>query len=177
MVLVAVVTAASFLACAAMMGVSEPWAFFSLPTRAWELGVGGLVAFLLRSGARWLRWRHTGLLAWAGLAGIVAIAVTFDEGTVFPGWIAVLPVLATAAMIIGGAAPGDPERHATAGGRADAVPRRDLLLAVSGALAAAGDPAGRDLLRRSPCPWRRAWRWGRWRCRWHGCCTGSWSGP
>ena len=106
MVLVAVVTAASFLACAAMMGVSEPWAFFSLPTRAWELGVGGLVAFLLRSGARWLRWRHTGLLAWAGLAGIVAIAVTFDEGTVFPGWIAVLPVLATAAMIIGGAAPG-----------------------------------------------------------------------
>ena len=112
MVLVAAVTAASFLAGVAMMGISEPWAFFSLPTRAWELGVGGLVAFLLRSGARWLRWRRTGLLAWAGLAGIVAIAVTLDEGTAFPGWIAALPVLATAAMIIGGAAPGN--LHATA---------------------------------------------------------------
>ncbi|MDN5600526.1 MAG: acyltransferase [Brachybacterium sp.] len=112
MVLVAVVTAASLLACVAMMGISQPWAFFSLPTRAWELGVGGLVAFLLRSGARWLRWRHTGLLAWAGLAGIGASALTFAEGTAFPGWIAVLPVLATAAMIIGGAAPGN--LHATA---------------------------------------------------------------
>ena len=69
MVLVAVVTGASFLACILMMGVSEPWAFFSLPTRAWELGVGALVAFLLRSGARWLRWRHTGLLAWDGACG------------------------------------------------------------------------------------------------------------
>ncbi|MGO2558413.1 acyltransferase family protein [Brachybacterium sp.] len=106
MVLIAVVTAASFLACALLMGISQPWTFFSLPTRAWELGAGGLVAFLLRSGARWLSWRHTGLLAWAGLAGLAGIALTFDEATVFPGWIAVLPVLATAAMIIGGAAPG-----------------------------------------------------------------------
>ena len=142
MVLVAAVTAASFLAGVAMMGISEPWAFFSLPTRAWELGVGGLVAFLLRSGARWLQWRRTGLLAWAGLAGIVAIAVTLDEGTAFPGWIAALPVLATAAMIIGGAAPGIPPRHCAAVRAAAAVPRGDLLLAVPGALAAAGDPAG-----------------------------------
>ena len=142
MVLVAAVTAASFLAGVAMMGISEPWAFFSLPTRAWELGVGGLVAFLLRSGARWLRWRRTGLLAWAGLAGIVATALTFDEGTAFPGWIAVLPVLATAAMIIGGAAPGNLHATALLSVRPDAVPRRDLLFAVPGALAAAGDPAG-----------------------------------
>ena len=111
MVLIAVVTTASFLACVAMMGISQPWAFFSLPTRAWELGVGGLVAFLLRSGARWLQWRGTGLLAWAGLAGIAVVALTFDDATVFPGWTALPPVLATAAMIIGGAAPGN--LHAT----------------------------------------------------------------
>ena len=112
MVLVAVLAALSFCAGVVMMGISSPWAFFSLPTRAWELGVGGLVAFLLRSEARWLRRRATGLLAWAGLAGLALIAVTFDAGTVFPGWLAALPVLATAAMIIGGAAPGN--LHATA---------------------------------------------------------------
>ena len=111
MVLVAVVTAASFLACVLMMDVSQPWAFFSLPTRAWELGAGGLVAFLLRSGAPWLQRQGTGLLAWAGLAGLAAVVLTFDDATEFPGAAAALPVLATAAMLIGGAAPGP--LHAT----------------------------------------------------------------
>ena len=103
---VAVLTAASFLACVLLMDVSQPWTFFSLPTRAWELGVGGLVAMLLRSGAAWLHSPRTGLLAWAGLAALLVIALVYDEGTPFPGWTAALPVLATAAMIIGGAAPG-----------------------------------------------------------------------
>src|SRR5699024_8713297 len=104
-------TLVSFLACVVMMDISQPWAFFSLPTRAWELGAGGLVAFLLRSGARWLRSPLTGLLAWAGLAGLAAVVLTFDSATAFPGAVAALPVLATAAMIIGGAAPG--ALHAT----------------------------------------------------------------
>src|SRR5699024_2281209 len=136
----------SFLACVVMMDISQPWAFFSLPTRAWELGAGGLVAFLLRSGARWLRSPLAGLLAWAGLAGLAAVVLTsgagtavpgagwrrprrsrglawaglaglaavvlpFDAASAFPGAVAALPVLATAAMIIGGAAPG--ALHAT----------------------------------------------------------------
>ena len=126
MALVAVVTAASFLAGVAMMDISQPWAFFSLPTRAWELGVGGLVAFLLRSGARWLRSPLTGLLAWAGLAGLAAVVLTFDAATAFPGAVAALPVLATAAMIIGGAAPG--ALHAT---RLLALAPMQLLGAIS----------------------------------------------
>src|SRR5699024_11009425 len=56
--------------------------------------------------ARWLRSPLTGLLAWAGLAGLAAVVLTFDAATAFPGAVAALPVLATAAMIIGGAAPG-----------------------------------------------------------------------
>ena len=107
----AALTAGSFLACVLLMGISQPWTFFSLPTRAWELGAGALVAFGLRSGARWLRAERTGLLAWAGLAGLALVVVTFDEGTAFPGWAAALPVLATAALLIGGAAPG--RFHAT----------------------------------------------------------------
>src|SRR5699024_7979240 len=111
MVLVAGVTLVSFLACVVMMDVSQPWAFFSLPTRAWELGARGLLAFLRRWGARWLRSALTGLVAWAGLAGLAAVVLTFDAATAFPGAVAALPVLASAAMIIGGAAPG--ALHAT----------------------------------------------------------------
>src|SRR5699024_7586088 len=85
MVAIAVLTGASFLACVLWMGISQPWTFFSLPTRAWELGVGGLVAMLLRSGAAWLRSPRTGLLAWVGLAALLVIALVFDEGTPFPG--------------------------------------------------------------------------------------------
>lgn len=52
---VAVLTLASFIACVVWMEISQPWTFFSLPTRAWELGAGALVAFLMRTGARWLQ--------------------------------------------------------------------------------------------------------------------------
>lgn len=110
---VAVLTGCSFVACVLMTTADQPWAFFSLPTRAWELGVGGLVAFLLgsRSGQgastsrapkRWAAVSSL-LLSWAGLAGLAAAGVLFTDGTSFPGFSAALPVLATALLIIGGA--------------------------------------------------------------------------
>lgn len=101
-----VVTFCSFLLCVLWMDVSQPWTFFVLPTRAWELGAGALTAFLLRSGARWIQRPTTGLLAWAGLAGLLAVGLLYDEKTPFPSWTAALPVLATVALIIGGTAPG-----------------------------------------------------------------------
>nr|WP_276547961.1 acyltransferase family protein [Brachybacterium muris] len=122
----AALTAASFLFCVALMDVSQPWTFFSLPTRAWELGAGALVAFTLRSGARWLRSPRTGQLAWAGLAGLALVVLTFDEATAFPGAAAALPVLATAALLIGGAAPGG--LHA---GRLLGLPPLQFLGAIS----------------------------------------------
>ncbi|WP_193105941.1 acyltransferase family protein [Brachybacterium sp. FME24] len=106
LVLVATLTAASFLLCVVGMGISQPWTFFSLPTRAWELGAGALVAFLMRTDARWLRAAGTGVLAWIGLALLVAVGLLYQAETPFPGYTAALPVLATALLIIGGAAPG-----------------------------------------------------------------------
>lgn len=103
--LVAVLVTASFVLCLIMMGLSQPWTFFSLPTRAWELGVGGLVAFLLRSGQRWLAHRWTGALTWFGIVGLLTAAIVFDEQTPFPSFYATLPVFATAIIIIGGGAP------------------------------------------------------------------------
>ncbi|WP_022885758.1 acyltransferase family protein [Glaciibacter superstes] len=99
---VATMVVASFVLCLILTQVLQPWAFFSLPTRAWELGVGGLVAFLLRAAPAWLKAPWTPALAWAGVAGLLGSAVLFSSGTLFPGFNALFPVLATAVIIIGG---------------------------------------------------------------------------
>jgi peptidoglycan/LPS O-acetylase OafA/YrhL len=100
-VVLALLVGGSFAFSVWQLGQSQPWAFFSLPSRAWELGVGGLLAFGLSKGARWVQGAPVALLGWAGLIGILALAATFDETTVFPGVNALLPVLATAALIVG----------------------------------------------------------------------------
>lgn len=99
---VAALVAMSFAACLIVMPVSQPLAFFSLPTRAWELGIGGLVAFLLRSGTGRLGDPLWGVLAWLGAVTLVLVAVVYDAETPFPGYHAAVPVLATALVIIGG---------------------------------------------------------------------------
>ncbi|NVM97836.1 acyltransferase [Arthrobacter sp. SDTb3-6] len=102
--MVAALTLASFVLCVVGMDISQPWTFFSLPTRAWELGVGALVAFVVRSGWAWLKRPSTGLLAWIGLVSLLVIGFSYDSSTPFPGFYAALPVLATALLIVGGGA-------------------------------------------------------------------------
>ncbi|MFF1879595.1 acyltransferase family protein [Leifsonia sp. NPDC058230] len=100
-VLMIVLVVASFAFSVWLLGQSQPWAFFSLPSRAWELGVGGLLAFLLTKGARWVRGPFVAILGWAGLAGLLVLAAVYNDTTVFPGVNALLPVLAAAALIAG----------------------------------------------------------------------------
>lgn len=97
------VVAASF-ACNLLLLESYPaWAFFSLPARAWELGVGALAAYALGCMTHGrLRAPVSRVLLWTGVAGILASFVLLDSSTAFPGWAALLPVLSTAAVVIGG---------------------------------------------------------------------------
>jgi peptidoglycan/LPS O-acetylase OafA/YrhL len=80
----------------------QPYAFFLLPTRAWELAAGAALALAAGSLAR-LPMLARRALTVGGLAGIAAAAVLFDDATMFPGTAAILPVAATAAVIAGGA--------------------------------------------------------------------------
>ncbi len=89
--------AAAFALCIHLTFRSQPWAFFSLPTRAWELGVGGLVAFLLTYRPRVLTSTIAATLGWVGLIGLIASAALFNSATRFPGYWAAVPVLGTAA--------------------------------------------------------------------------------
>jgi peptidoglycan/LPS O-acetylase OafA/YrhL len=79
------------------------WAFFSLPSRAWELAVGGLVAL---TAGRWRRLpSHPAAAAgWTGLALIVLGCIRLGESTAYPGVAALLPVLGTALVLGAGCA-------------------------------------------------------------------------
>ncbi|MFC0002643.1 acyltransferase family protein [Micromonospora siamensis] len=82
---------------------SAPWAYFGMHTRAWELGLGALVALGAARLARLPR-PLAALLTWAGLAAVLVAALRYDESTSFPGTAAALPVLGTVAIIGGGCA-------------------------------------------------------------------------
>ncbi|MET4780656.1 acyltransferase family protein [Glaciihabitans sp. UYNi722] len=100
-VLMALLVVASFGFSVWLLGQSQPWAFFSLPSRAWEFGAGGLLAFALTKGARWVQGVPVAILGWVGLGGLLALAAVYNGSTVFPGVNALLPVAATTALIVG----------------------------------------------------------------------------
>ena len=93
------ITAASLTYSILYEPTSSGEAYFSSFTRAWELGLGGLLVFLPVS-----RLGRSPAAA-LGLAGIGAIALatfTFDASTRFPGVAALLPCLGAAAIIRAG---------------------------------------------------------------------------
>ena len=74
-------------------------AFYSLPTRAWELGIGALLACYGGGGAsRPVRE----VAGWVGVAMIVATVVFYTKDTPFPGVAAIPPCLGAALLIWAG---------------------------------------------------------------------------
>jgi peptidoglycan/LPS O-acetylase OafA/YrhL len=76
-------------------------AYFVTPARAWEFGLGGLLA-LAPAGQRspvLLR----AALSWLGLGAILGAAFAYGPGTPFPGDAALLPVLGALAVMRAGA--------------------------------------------------------------------------
>ena len=99
LVVLALVAAVSFALSLAVTYWAPFVAFFSLPTRAWQLAAGGLVA--LTAG----QWRRLPALpaaftGWAGLALILLACTQFSTDTRYPGIAALLPVLG-AVLVIG----------------------------------------------------------------------------
>ncbi|WP_158548642.1 acyltransferase family protein [Blastococcus sp. TF02A-26] len=77
------------------------WAYFSTATRAWELGVGALVAVAAGRLAR-LSGRTRTPLAWLGLIAVLAGAFVVPEDDGFPAPWALLPVLGAALVVAAG---------------------------------------------------------------------------
>ncbi len=95
---VTLVSVASFALCVVLTQRATPWAFYASPARAWEFGLGAMVAL---GGPRWLRPCHgrRTLLAALGTALVLSAVWMFDRSTAFPGAWALLPATGTALLI------------------------------------------------------------------------------
>ncbi len=107
LVVLALVAAVSFAMSLVITYVMPGIAFFSLPTRAWQLAAGGLVAL---SAAHWRRLAPPAatITGWAGLGVILVACTCLSATTPYPGIAAVLPVLGT--MLVIGAGFATPSR-------------------------------------------------------------------
>ena len=88
-----VITVGSFLLGLIITSVAPIWAFYSLPTRAWELSIGALLAVSPRLQIR------SKIVAIFGLLALIFGTLIFNETTAFPGANALVPVLGTAALL------------------------------------------------------------------------------
>jgi peptidoglycan/LPS O-acetylase OafA/YrhL len=90
---IAIITFISFLFSLFLTARSPIWAFYSLPTRAWELGIGALIL-----------WRPIAIVpqkifGWLFLTVLIFSSFADSANTAFPGWAALPPVLACAGLI------------------------------------------------------------------------------
>jgi peptidoglycan/LPS O-acetylase OafA/YrhL len=102
-VVLAILAALSLTASITETANSPSSAYFSIVTRAWELAVGAMLALALPRVAR-LDRRLALPLSWLGLGCIALAAALFSGSTPYPGDLALLPVLGSAAVIAGGSA-------------------------------------------------------------------------
>lgn len=90
---IAITTLGSLLFSIYLTQVAPIWAFYSLPTRAWELGFGALLLFIPETK------KKIRILPWLGSSGITFASLNFNENTAFPGKNALIPVIATVVLI------------------------------------------------------------------------------
>ena len=90
---IALITLASFTFSLYLTEASPIWAFYSLPTRAWELGIGALLLSIPQ------KYKLSVFYPWAALALILYSTIFYTEKTPFPGTAAIAPVVGTAAAI------------------------------------------------------------------------------
>nr|WP_256371188.1 acyltransferase family protein [Mycobacterium sp. PS03-16] len=98
-VILGLVTVVSFALSLFITYLVPPVAFFSLPTRAWQLAAGGLIALTVT------QWRRmpavpAAVTGWTGLALILLACTWLSSATRYPGIAALLPTLG-AVLVIG----------------------------------------------------------------------------
>lgn len=112
LVVLGLVTVASFAYSVWQTADDPSYAYFVTPTRAWEFGVGALLALVGTSSeaapdAGRRRTRAGGdatkvVLGWLGVAAVVWAGLALSDSTPFPGAVAAVPVFGAAAVIWAG---------------------------------------------------------------------------
>jgi peptidoglycan/LPS O-acetylase OafA/YrhL len=92
------ITILSFLFSLFLTNAAPIWAFYSLPTRAWELGVGALLIFIPNVRLEKRSVSRT-IIVWLSALTLLYGVVRFSDNTPFPGTAALYPIFATALLI------------------------------------------------------------------------------
>jgi peptidoglycan/LPS O-acetylase OafA/YrhL len=103
--LIAVIAAASLVISEVQVRTHPSTAFFLLPSRAWQLLVGSLAAFLVVYSTGYARFIENNRLVTEGLGGIGLIMILwatfwFDDHLPFPGVTALVPTMGTALVLL-----------------------------------------------------------------------------
>jgi peptidoglycan/LPS O-acetylase OafA/YrhL len=77
-------------------------AYFSTWTRAWELSLGALTYLAFDWVQLRLSRRALGVVGWLGLLGVGAAPLVIRPSMMFPGWVALLPTLSCALLLLAG---------------------------------------------------------------------------
>jgi peptidoglycan/LPS O-acetylase OafA/YrhL len=101
-VALAALAAVSFAYCVGLTRVIPSAAFFGSPARAWEFCAGALLSLLP---AAWLA-KHKPVFSVAGIVGLLALlaCAQWTPPAIFPGYVALFPVLGAVAVLAAGAA-------------------------------------------------------------------------
>jgi peptidoglycan/LPS O-acetylase OafA/YrhL len=94
------VAAVSLFLCVWVTAISRDAAFYLIPTRSWELAIGVILAVRQNGRIEITGSRPQSALSIAGILGMTAAVAAFSPAIAFPGYAAIVPVGATAALIL-----------------------------------------------------------------------------
>jgi peptidoglycan/LPS O-acetylase OafA/YrhL len=105
------ITTVSLAGCVVLTYSSPQIAFYMMPLRSWQFGIGALVWLYFgdptknerSDGAAVPSTSACHWLGWLGLGAVLLAAVWFDVNSSYPGWRSVLPTFGAAAIIAAGA--------------------------------------------------------------------------
>lgn len=83
-----------------LTNVNQPVAYFITFTRVWEFALGGLICVNLT--AVKIRQGFATIIGWIGLIGLILTGIVFNVSTMFPGYVALWPMLCASFIVLSG---------------------------------------------------------------------------
>lgn len=90
----------SFIFSVYLTVVNQPLAYFDTRTRVWEFGLGGLLLLVIYR-IKLPKFLST-IMGWSGLVILLSTGLLLDVENSFPGYIALLPVMAAVFILVAG---------------------------------------------------------------------------
>ncbi|WP_026860050.1 acyltransferase family protein [Jeotgalicoccus psychrophilus] len=98
--LLLILIAISFIFSVYLTGINQPLAYFDTRTRVWEFGLGGLLLLIIYR-IKLPKFLST-IMGWSGLVILLSTGMLLDVENSFPGYIALLPVMAAVFILVAG---------------------------------------------------------------------------